>query len=151
MSEHAAAVGSRELLTRTERSGMAPLPCILSIALLVVHLMVDCCCACHKHSCESRHDSSVTHDAAALAVKCPECLCDHSHHGPLKCRGCNCSWALPRRAVGGLFSLKIQVSCAALTDADFPRPAINLHKNFRAAGSLPLPVRLHLVNQVLLI
>jgi hypothetical protein len=130
---------------------MARLPCILSIALLVIHLMVDCCCACHAHSCESGHVSSATHDATPLGMKCPECLCDHSHHDPLKCRGCNCSWALPRRPVGGLFSLKIQASCAALTDADLPRPAIKLHKNFLTARSLLLSVRLHLANQVLLI
>ena len=130
---------------------MARLHCILSIALLVVYLMVDCCCACHAHSCGSGHDCSATHNVAALEVKCPECICDDSHHGPLGCRGCKCSWALPRRPLGSSFSVKIQASCAALTDAGLPRAAINLYKNFRATGSLLLPVRLHLANQVFLI
>ena len=130
---------------------MARLHCILSIALLVVHLMVGCCCACHAHSCENQHPSATIHDAATLEGKCPECICDHSHHGPLECQGCKCSLALPRRPVGGSFSLKFQVSFAVLSDADFPRPAISLYEQPRASGSLLLSIRLHLANQVLLI
>ena len=40
---------------------MARLPCILSVALLVVHLMVGCCCACHVHGCESERVFSAIH------------------------------------------------------------------------------------------
>ena len=130
---------------------MARLPCILSIALLVVHLMVDCCCACRAHGCESEHASAAICNAETLEVKCPECICDHSHHGPRECRGCKCFLTVPRRQVGGSFSLKFQASFAVSTDADFPRPAISLHQRSRATGHLLLPVRLHLANQVLLI
>lgn len=130
---------------------MARLLCILSITLLVVHLMVGCCCAYHAHICESKHASSAIHNAAALEKKCPECICDRSHDGPLECRGCKCSLALPPRPVGGPFSLKFLASFAVLNAADFPRPAISLHQQSRATGSLLLPIRLHLANQVLLI
>jgi hypothetical protein len=130
---------------------MARLHCILSIALLVVYLMVDCCCACHARSCESGHDCSATHDVATLEVKCPECICDVSHHGPLGCRGCKCSLTLTSRSAGSSFSLKFQLSFAALTATDSPRLANCFHQQSRATGSLLLPVRLHLANQVLLI
>ena len=130
---------------------MARLHCILSIALVIVHLMVDCCCACHAHSCQSECNSSAIRDGAALGVKCPECVCDHSHHGPLECRGCDSSLALPPRAVGRSNGQKHPAAFVALTAADLPRPAISSHQQFRDTGSHLLPIRLHLANQVLLI
>ncbi len=130
---------------------MTQLPCILSIALVVVHLTVGCCCACGADICESEYASSAICDAAALEVICPECLCDRSHQGPLECPGCQCSLALPSRSASGPFSLKLQVSSAVLTAADFSLPAISLHQQSRTTGCLPLPIRLHLANQVLLI
>ena len=130
---------------------MARLSCIFSIALVVVYLTVDCCCACHAHNCENENASLVMCDAAALEVKCPECLCDHAPHGPPGCRGCQCSLALPPRSADGSINLKFPTSFSGLTAADFPRPAISLHRQSRSTGSLLLPIRLHLANQVLLI
>ena len=130
---------------------MARLPGILSVALLVAHLMVGCCCACHVHACESDRDFSAIHGTATLDVGCPRCICEHSHHGSLECRGHKCSFISPRRPVGGSFNLKLPASFAVLTDAGFPRMAIGLREQSRTTGYLLLPVRLHLANQILLI
>ena len=71
---------------------MARLAAILSVALLVVHLGVGCCCACHVHRCESDRAFSAIHGTATLDVGCSLCICHHSHHGPLECRGYKCSF-----------------------------------------------------------
>jgi hypothetical protein len=122
----------------------------LSIALLVVRLMVGCCTH-YVHGCESKHISSATHSGATLEGQCPECGCDHSHHGPGECQRPKCSLASPRRPVGGSFSPPLQASFAGLPHAHLPRQAIGLHQQSRTTGHLLLPVRLHLANQVLLI
>lgn len=127
---------------------MARLSRILGIALLVVHLMVGCCCA---HGYENTHARLATHSDATLQGQCPECRCDHSHHGTRRCRGCNCPFVSPRRLVGGSSSPKCHASFSVLTNAHFPWLAISLHQDPWVTGRLPLPVRLHLANQVLLI
>jgi hypothetical protein len=129
---------------------MSRLTCILSITLMVVHLTVDCCCACHAHACESECSLAIR-NAEALEVKGLECLCDHSHHGPLECRSCDSSTALPTRIVGRPKNQKVRAIFVASTAADLPRPSIRLAQKFRVAGNLLLPIRLHLANQVLLI
>ena len=129
---------------------MVRLSRILSIAMLVVHLLVVCC-AHDAHGCESKHPSSATLSDATLEGQCPECRCDHSHHGPRECPGCKCYLASPRRPVGGSFSPPFQASFAVLSNAHFSRLAISLHQQSRATGRHLLPVRLHLANQVLLI
>lgn len=129
---------------------MVRLSRILSIAMLVVHLLVVCC-AHHAHGCESKHPSSATHSDATLEGQCPECRCDHSHHGPRECQDRKCFLASPRRPVGGSFSPPFQAPFAVLPNAHFSRLAISLHRQSRATGRHLPPVRLHLANQVLLI
>ena len=128
---------------------MARLSDILSVALLVAHLMVGCCCACHLHACESDRAFSASHGTAKPDVGCPQCICDHSHHGPRECPGYKCSFVSHRRLVKGSCNLKLPASIVVLTDAGFPRMAIALHG--RTTGHVLLPIRLHLANQILLI
>ena len=130
---------------------MARLPGILSVALLVAHLMVGCCCACHLHACESDRAFSASQGTANPDDGCPQCICDHSHHGPRKCPGYKCSFVSPPRLVSGSYNLILPASIVLLTDADFPRMAIALHEQSRTTGHVLLPIRLHLANQILLI
>ena len=123
---------------------------ILSSAMLVVQLMVGCCTH-PAHGCESKYTSSATHGDATIEGQCPECRCDHSHHGTRERQRRNCSVASPRRPVGGSFSPPFQASVAASPNAHLLRLAIGSHQQSWATGRLLLPVRLHLANQVFLI
>ena len=130
---------------------MGALPRILSIATLVVHLMVGCCCCSHHaHDRESNLSSAPVHSDAGPNEQCPRCGCDNSHHGTQGCHGLKCSLASPRRTVSGSLIPPFQASFVALPDGQPTRVAIGSQRHSQATGRLLLPVRLHLANQVLL-
>ena len=130
---------------------MTGLSRILSIATLVVHLMVGCCCSHHAHGCGSELHSSPVHGEAARDEQCPRCGCDHSHHGTQGCQRVKCSLVNPRRTPSGSLVRLFQASFAALPNGQLARAASGSLPHSQASGCLLLPVRLHLANRVLLI
>ena len=128
---------------------MVRLSHILSIATLVVHLVVGCC-AHHARACEGRHAVWAAYYGAVRTGQCPDCQCDPWRRGSGERQDRKYFLASPRRPAGDSFSPPFQAPCGVVADFRFSPLAHGLYREFRTTGHLP-PVRLHLVNQVLLI
>lgn len=118
---------------------------IVTAAFLVVHLMVGCC-AHHAHACEDAHAAdSASHDEGSGDET------DHSHHEPTDCRGASCSFVFTSNHAAVQLLVQTYHTVAVLHD-DVPASVNSSNsQRFFLIGLLPLPVRLHLANQVLLI
>jgi hypothetical protein len=129
-------------------------PCrITTVAVFIAHLLVRCC-AHHAHACDcavhSESDDAVPHD------DCPgDCgdHSDHSRHGLHDCQGSPCSFILPGEPTHDTHGYveDLPAPCLPLLNAlplasEYPR-----WQDFPSWDPCPLPVRLHLAHQVLLI
>ena len=136
---------------------MSGLVRILTAVVLTAHLTVGCCWH-HAHACDNSGHSSPVQGAAIADGQCPESShsgagTDHANHGPQDCQGGKCSVTAQRPNSGNWLARPsdplispLPISVLSTVGDDYRCDSF-----FSVAGWLPLPVRLHLVNQVLLI
>jgi hypothetical protein len=126
---------------------------MLSAVILVAHLMLGCC-AHHAHGCEDSDHSPIHQEHAAPHNTCPDGCdgqADHSHHGPLDCKGGSCSVVLANRTTGQEAGQGAKALVTPLLDDLFSASQVFLVRWCDLSGGALPPVRLHLVHQVLLI
>jgi hypothetical protein len=132
---------------------MAVLARVASAAIFIVHLAVGCC-AHHAHACDGRSESHSTQGLYAHHSNCPDDHqgpADHRHHAPHDCQGSTCS-VIPASRITSNLLVPLFEAFTAPALSDPPSPVgVLCEQRFFAAGPLPMPVRLHLANQVLLI
>jgi hypothetical protein len=132
---------------------MSKLLRILTAAVLTVHLTMGCCLH-HAHACESTNCTLPATAASSHDSHChdsPSNDSDHSKHGPQKCKGEKCSFVPPSLTASHSLTQPLQGFVITLIEETTSPKGIVAEQNFFATGRLPLPLRLHLANQVLLI
>lgn len=128
----------------------------LTVAVLLAHAMLGCCWH-HAHACGETHDhlamSGWQHPSKGNDHH-PAGGPDRAHHGHGRddCHGAKCSFVISAKD-GADSSLFASCLFCVLTLPPADRVSVGgvLEPQFPAAGSLLLPVRLHLLHQVLLI
>ena len=128
-------------------SCMSRLVRILTAVVLAVHLMVGCCWH-HAHACESMGDVQPAHGQCPDS---PDSGADHSHHGPHNCQGNPCSFVLSSSTISNSFAQASPTGFILLLNDQHPLVGIDSEQHFFSTGWIPLPVRLHLAHQVMLI
>lgn len=132
---------------------MAVLWRILTIAAFAAHILMGCC-AHHGHACEATAQAVSECEDSASHEACPEghgSDSGHHHHGPRDCQGGQCSFVLPSHGAGLSLSQLSPAFVVPLVVADVSVVDAAAEQRLFIANRLLLPVRLHLVNQVLLI
>jgi hypothetical protein len=120
----------------------------LTAALLLAHTVLGCC-SHHAHGS----------DGPAAIVCCEEqrqendgSRCDHSHKRDANCQGSKCAFVRPAKVQVGDLEVAPQLVCAVSSPGD---PRLILSDSPAPLFLMPhgpvLPVRLHLMNQVLLL
>jgi hypothetical protein len=132
------------------RNHTAGLLRILTAAMLAVHVMVGCC-AHHAHACDGQAHSSCSEGVATHDGQCPQGGADHGHHGPGHCQGSQCSFVSSTGPNTHSFARPSLAFVTPLRDEQYFSIGANFGQRFFATGRLLPSVRLHLVNQVLLI
>ena len=124
---------------------------ILTAATLAVHVMVGCC-AHHAHACNRpAHSSGPEGVASHDDGQCPDHGADPAHHGPRHCQEHKCSFVSSTGLDGHwLARPSLALGTPLLNDRD-TSIGVRSEQRFFAAGRLLPSVRLHLLNQVLLI
>ena len=120
---------------------------ILTAVVFAVHLMMGCCWH-HAHACEGKGDVQPTHG------QCPDSHdseTDHSQHGPQDCQESQCSFVASISPNSHWFAQPSQAFVAVLLTDQPSRVGAGYEPHCFATGRLLPPVRLYLVNQVLLI
>lgn len=79
------------------------------------------------------------------------CRGDHAHHGPRDCRGGQCTFLSSSRSVDDWRGPRLQVFLTSRVRDLAHLLGISFDQQSRPTGHPSLPVRLHLVNHVLLI
>jgi hypothetical protein len=122
-------------------------------SLLVAQLLTGYCCVHHARLCDASVQSCSTPEAAVSGGSDSGCLGAsplHKHNGHEGCQVGPCSTALFNRVI----SVPIQSSQSLAVSLHGDLPTLigtPSEQHFSQPGGLLLPVRLHLVNQVLLI
>ncbi|MHB8898949.1 MAG: hypothetical protein ACYC6Y_09405 [Thermoguttaceae bacterium] len=129
---------------------MADLWRILMAAMLGVHLTVGCCLH-HAHACEENGGARSFEGHGDPGEDRPEGATNHSHHGPGDCQGIRCSAVFSKSALGNSMIPPWATCSTALRDDPYRASGIDRQQRAAASGRQLLPVRLHLVHQVLLI
>lgn len=117
----------------------------LTAALFITHLLAGCC-AHHAHACEDPVSSATCARSDSSGGQA-----DHIHHGTHNCRVGNCFFVLPARLPDNSARQPVQAFSSASHDEFCSSSSLSSDRRFLPTGRLSLPVRLHLVNQVLLI
>jgi hypothetical protein len=120
---------------------------IVTAMVFAAHMMLGCC-AHHAHAADS-HGRSSPQEAASPIGHCGEDHdgpADHSQHGTHQCHGGKCSFVASSNSVVPVLPALV---------VPLANQAELLTSVFSSQGTVvavrPLPVRLHLANQVLLI
>lgn len=120
---------------------------IATAVVFAVHLMVGCCWhhahgdQCRNVATAAQHQCPADHDAQG----------DGSQHGPFCCQGSKCSFAAPHNSSGNTLVQFPQLYAVAAQGDLFSPQCEGRHQGGCRSG-LPCPtIRLHLVNQVMLI
>jgi len=117
------------------------------------------CCSHHSHGCEGDLSGPID-DLATHGGHCSHATrdgehsnsgCDHSHHGTSDCQGATCSFLSSSRTVADSFAPTVEAPLAALLNDQPSLARFSPEQCPLSSGRLLLPVRLHLVDQVLLI
>jgi hypothetical protein len=126
---------------------------VLTAATLAVHLMVGCC-AHHAHACDGAVHSPAAQATATVDGQCAHSSdggADHTNHGPQNCQEGKCLCVASISSSGNTVAQSSLASVTPLLDGQDSRIATDSERHFSTAGWHPLPVRLHLANQVMLI
>lgn len=127
----------------------------LTVALLLVHAVLGCC-AHHEHACGQTHgqlaligehvcaDPIHEHPAVTHGRSC------HHHEGPDDCLGSKCDLGRPQDEQVGKSAILVADLTGAVSEAAQGTMGGRLDRA-PGANDVWLPVRLHLVHQVLLI
>jgi hypothetical protein len=128
---------------------------ILTAVVLLAHAVLGCC-AHHEHACGQPHShmaltsehpcADTTHEHSAVT---PE-QSHHQHPGSDACRGGSCDLGRPQNEQVGKSAISGPTLALPLSAVTHVTVGGRLELDLGTTGVL-LPVRLHLVNQVLLI
>jgi hypothetical protein len=131
---------------------MAGLWRVLTVAAFVTHLWVGCC-AHHAHACEGavhsdRGDAATHGDCSGDR----DSHLDHGQHGPHDCQASPCSFVLPNSPANDSNPCGQTLHGSYLPPLDaLPSQTGYSYGQHTLCDRFPLPVRLHLANQVQLI
>jgi len=124
--------------------------------VLLAHAVLGCCWH-HAHACGEAHDHLALagwehHWDVGKHPSAGGPDCSHHGHGRDDCRGVKCCFVVPAKEKAGI-APPVSRASAALTFAAADRVSVGsrFEEHLFAAGSQHLPVRLHLLHQVLLI
>lgn len=139
---------------------MAEMVRSLTAAALAVHLVLGCCehhaLACLEEGHSQHHAAPATALDAAHDChgECPDGRSGGPHRGAHECHGAPCSFVRPSHETTAASLLMLGQPHFVLMAAGPPASAaasFGSWRQFLPTGPLPLPVRLHLAHQVLLI
>jgi hypothetical protein len=131
-------------------SRMARLVRVVTAAMLAVHVTVGCC-AHHAHACRGEAHSSSFEGGATHDEQCCQSEADHAHHGLGQCQGSQCSFVSSTAPNSNSFAPSSLTLVTPLLDNQYSSVNTDSEQPFFAVGRLLPSVRLHLMNQILLI
>lgn len=134
------------------RNCMVPICRVLTSMVLVVHFTLGCC-AHHAHASESTAVSAETHDHALSEHGHQDCPSHQPASNSHDCKGERCSFVLPAASpvIGELIASSLHLPAAILGEGACAATRLSSGAWTDRAMAVPLPVRLHLVHQILLI
>lgn len=126
---------------------------ILTAVVLMAHLLLGCCVH-HAHACDDMRHSPPIRGSAFFETHCSEDCdkdTDHSNPGSQRCQGEKCSFVRPSPVANDSPTQPLSVFIVPLIEGTISPKGIGSEQRFSASGRIPMPLRLHLLNQVLLI